>query len=128
MRVHARVGVAGGTASGKTTVAERLMASVPERSVALVRQDMYYSDMTHLPIEERVKVNYDHPDAFDWGLLLKHVDALCARRAIDMPTYDFSAYNRGADTAVVGPAIITSGLSRTNSSANWGRRVISPSA
>ena len=70
------VGVAGGTGSGKTTVAERLADLVGPESLSLVKLDAYYRDRASLPFAERVTIDYDHPDAFDWPLLLEHVRAL----------------------------------------------------
>ena len=77
------IGVAGGSGSGKTTVAERLAGLIGEPSLALLRLDAYYGDSGHLPFEERAAINYDHPDAFDWKLLLEHVDTLAAGEAVD---------------------------------------------
>jgi uridine kinase len=70
------VGIAGGTGSGKSTVARAILESIPERNVAIIEQDCYYKDQSHLPREERVNVNYDHPLAFDTGLLIEHVKRL----------------------------------------------------
>ena len=98
------IGVAGGSGSGKTTVAERLAGLIGEPSLALLRQDAYYADSGHLPLEERAAINYDHPDAFDWDLLIEHVDALGAGRAVDVPVYDFSTYDRLPERLGVAPA------------------------
>ena len=97
------IGVAGGSGSGKTTVAERLAGLIGEPSLALLRLDAYYCDSGHLPLEERAAINYDHPDAFDWKLLLEHVDALAAGEAVDVPVYDFATYERLPERAAVAP-------------------------
>ena len=99
------LGVAGGTGSGKTTVAERL-AEVVGRPLALVRQDSYYADHNELPLEQRMAINYDHPDAFDWALLLQHVEALAAGAAVDAPVYDFTNHCRSDEVVEVAPARI----------------------
>jgi uridine kinase len=98
------VGVAGGSGSGKTTVAERLAGLIGEPDLALVRLDAYYRDRNDLPFEERATINYDHPDAFDWPLLLDHVDALQQGRQVQVPVYDFATYERLPDRVVVAPA------------------------
>ncbi|MFL6206940.1 MAG: uridine kinase [Acidimicrobiales bacterium] len=98
------IGVAGGSGSGKTTVAERLAGLIGEPSLALLRLDAYYCDNGHLPLEARAAINYDHPDAFDWALLVEHVDALAAGEAVDVPVYDFATYERLPDRTRVAPA------------------------
>lgn len=100
------LGVAGGSGSGKTTVAERLMQVLSPRSFALVRQDAYYRTRDDLPLEERARINYDHPDAFDWPLLVEHVRALCEGRAIDAPQYDFTVHSRAAEARRVAPSAV----------------------
>lgn len=98
------VGVAGGSGSGKTTVAEKLAGLIGEPELALVRLDAYYCDCNHLPVEERAAINYDHPDAFDWPLLLEHVEALQKGLAVEVPVYDFATYERLPERVVVAPA------------------------
>jgi uridine kinase len=100
------IGVAGGTGSGKTTVAERLAALASTDRIALLKLDMYYRDRNHLPFEERAAINYDHPEAFDWPLLMRHVDALVAGTPVDAPVYDFTEYIRTDDVLSVLPARI----------------------
>ena len=100
------IGVAGGTGSGKTTVAERLADVVAGTDLALLRLDSYYADSPHLPMGERAAINYDHPDAFDWDLLLAHVRALRDGRAVDVPDYDFTNYRRTNDTTLVRPSAV----------------------
>jgi uridine kinase len=99
------LGVAGGSGSGKTTVAERL-ADLIGASLALVRLDSYYRNRNHLPAHERAAVNYDHPDAFDWPLLLDHVRALVDGLAVEVPVYDFASHTRSAEVVRVAPARI----------------------
>ncbi len=98
------IGVAGGSGSGKTTVAERLAGLIGERSLALLRLDAYYCDNGHLPLEARAAINYDHPDAFDWKLLIDHVDALAAGDPVDVPVYDFATYERSPERTRIEPA------------------------
>jgi len=98
------IGIAGGTGSGKTTVAEAIDRELPGNHIALLSQDMYYLDQGRLPFEERVRINYDHPDAFDWPLLLSHLDALRSGNAIERPVYDFATHARRSDTVTVRPA------------------------
>jgi uridine kinase len=98
------VGVAGGSGSGKTTVAERLAELIGEPDLALVRLDAYYCDRNDCSFEERAAANYDHPDAFDWALLLDHVRALEAGHPVEVPVYDFSAYERRPERVTVAPA------------------------
>ncbi len=98
------LGVAGGSGSGKTTVAERLTGLIGEPDLALVRLDAYYRDRNHLPFDERAAVNYDHPDAFDWPLLLDHVDALLDGLEVQVPVYDFATYERLPERVTIAPA------------------------
>jgi uridine kinase len=99
------LGVAGGTGSGKTTVAERLAEDMGA-PLALVRLDSYYVDRPELDLEERAAINYDHPDAFDWPLLLHDVQALCKGEVVDTPVYDFTSYARLAATVPIVPSSI----------------------
>jgi len=98
------VGIAGGTASGKTTVAERILQALANHPVAFIDQDAYYKDMEDLTPEERREVNFDHPDAFDTELMVRHLTELKAGRAIQKPIYDFVAYTRRPETKLVEPA------------------------
>jgi uridine kinase len=100
------LGVAGGSGSGKTTVAERLAGLIGGNELALLRLDAYYCDRNHLPFEERAADNYDHPDAFDWPLLLDHVRALLQGLEVQVPVYDFATYQRLPDRLTVAPARI----------------------
>ena len=106
------IGVAGGSGSGKSTVTREVLASIGPELVTVVIQDDYYCDQTHMSPEDRRKTNYDHPDAFDWPLMVQHVQALRRGESIEMPTYDFSADNRASKTMTVKPApvIVIEGL------------------
>lgn len=106
------IGVAGGSGSGKSTVTREVLASIGPQMAAVVMQDDYYLDQTHLSPEDRRKTNYDHPDAFDWPLMMQHVDALRRGEAIEMPEYDFANHNRSSKTITVRPApvIVIEGL------------------
>lgn len=106
------VGITGGTGSGKSTVTHEILKSLPEESISTVEQDAYYKDQSGMTFEERVKTNYDHPDAFDTPLLVKHLKMLLNGQAIDMPMYDFSMHNRLSTTKRVEPRdiIIVEGI------------------
>jgi uridine kinase len=106
------LGVAGGSGSGKTTVAERLAGLIGGTELALVRLDAYYRDRNHLPFEERAAINYDHPDAFDWPLLLDHVQALQDGLEVQVPVYDFATYLRLPQRVSLEPArvIVVEGI------------------
>lgn len=92
------IGIAGGTGSGKSTVAKEVYGCLPENSIVVIEQDSYYKDQSHLSYEERIKTNYDHPDAFDTELLLEHLNMLLDGKAIDKPIYDFENHNRKKET------------------------------
>jgi uridine kinase len=98
------VGVAGGSGSGKTTVARALAASFRPEQVQIVLMDSYYKDREGVPLEERKRINYDHPDAFDEGLLVEHVAALKAGRTIEQPVYDFTRHERRKERLPVQPS------------------------
>jgi uridine kinase len=100
------LGVAGGTCSGKTTVAERLAELVGDEDLALIKLDSYYWPLDGVPLEERTMANWDHPDAFDWPLLIEHVRSLCAGEAVPVPVYDYVNYARSGAERIVGPARI----------------------
>lgn len=97
------VGVAGGTASGKTTISDAILTRVGRDRVAFIQHDAYYRNQSHLPFEERVKVNYDHPDSLETELLIEHLDALCRWQAVEMPVYDFARHTRADRTRRVEP-------------------------
>lgn len=106
------VGVAGGTGSGKSTLVRRIMESLAGRSISVVRQDNYYKDRTGIPLAERAKINYDHPDALDNELLVDHLRALQQGQAVEVPVYDFTIHNRKKETVSVQPTdvVIVEGI------------------
>ncbi len=106
------IGIAGGTGSGKTTVANRILSALAPGRVAYLPQDAYYRDQGHLPLEERRKVNYDHPLAFDTELFLTHVRELVAGRPVPAPVYSFATYTRTGKTTLLEPrdVIIVEGI------------------
>lgn len=96
-------GVAGGTASGKTTVANSILHSVGASQVAYLPHDAYYRDMPHLPFEERARLNYDHPDSLETDLLVEHVYSLISGKPVEVPVYDFTEHRRTSQTTFVNP-------------------------
>lgn len=100
------VGIAGGSGSGKTTVVRAITEGVAPSTVATLHHDAYYRSFAHLPEAERAEVNFDHPDALETSLMVDHVDALCAGRAVDMPMYDFKTHTRTDASVRVEPARI----------------------
>lgn len=97
------IGIAGGTGSGKTTVVRSILDSLPKEEVAVIPQDCYYNDNKHIPLEERLKMNYDEPAAIEWPLLCEHLQCLKDGKAIEMPTYDFITCSRLDKTVLVEP-------------------------
>ena len=106
------IGIAGGTGSGKTTVVRKIVEALPGDKIALIPQDSYYNDTTHLTMEERRRINFDHPDAFDWELLTRQIEELRKGRAIEQPTYSYIESNRQKETVHVEPCevIILEGI------------------
>lgn len=107
------IGIAGGTASGKTTVAKKVFEqSQALGSVVVIKLDDYYNENSHLTFEERKKINYDHPSAYDSQLLIKHLKTLKQGKSIDKPTYDFINHNRATLVEKINPAdvIIVEGI------------------
>ena len=98
------IGIAGGTGSGKTTLANKLIDNFGTNEVSVLRHDNYYRRHDDMCYEERSKLNYDHPDAFDTELLCEHIGALKKGNAIEMPVYDYSIHNRSERTILVEPA------------------------
>ena len=97
------IGVAGGTGSGKTTVSESILDRVGRDRIAYLQQDSYYCDLSHLPLAERVQVNFDHPDSLETDLLIRHLTALRDGLAVDVPVYDYTLYTRTGQTRRVEP-------------------------
>lgn len=98
------IGIAGGTGSGKTTVLEAIVSTLGSKDVVVIAHDSYYKDRSHLPMEERVKINYDHPEALDTALLIQHVRQLQAGMPAEVPIYDFSTHTRRKEFRLVHPA------------------------
>lgn len=88
------IGITGGTGCGKTTVVDQIIGELPAEEVAVISQDSYYNDLSHLSMEERIKVNFDHPNSIDFDLLAKHLHALKNGQTIQQPVYSFVAHNR----------------------------------
>ena len=106
------IGIAGGTGSGKTTVVKKIVQALPPHYVAVVPLDSYYNDTSDLTDEERRHINFDHPDAFDWKLLVKQIHQLRNGEAIEQPTYSYILSNRLPETVHVEPkpVIIIEGI------------------
>ena len=97
------IGIAGGTGSGKTTVVNKIISSLPAGDVAVLRQDSYYRDSSHIPPEERQKINFDEPAAIEWPLLVKQLNELREGKSIEMPTYSYLTCTRQKETVHVEP-------------------------
>lgn len=106
------IGICGGTGSGKTTVANRILESVGTEDVIFLAQDSYYRDLAEMPLDFRQMVNFDHPDAFDNDLLVEHVQALKAGRTVELPVYNFKTHARSPQTLITRPKpiIIVEGI------------------
>lgn len=106
------IGIAGGTGSGKTTVVNKIIASLPAGEVAVMPQDSYYKDSSHIPPEERSKINFDEPAAIEWTLLVEQLKALKEGKTIQMPTYSYLTCTRQEETVTVKPAdvVIVEGI------------------
>ncbi len=106
------IGIAGGTGSGKTTVVRKIVESLPENSVAIIPQDSYYNSQSDLPLEVRKRTNFDHPDAFEWPLLVHQISELRQGHAIEQPTYSYITCTRLPETVHVEPkdVIIIEGI------------------
>ena len=106
------IGIEGGTASGKTTVVKEIVNSLPNGEVVVIPQDSYYKDSSHVPAEERQYINFDHPDAFDWDLLVEQITMLRQGKAIDQPTYSYITSTRQPETVHIEPSkvIIIEGI------------------
>jgi uridine kinase len=97
------IGICGGTGSGKTTVANRILESVSASEVAFIQQDSYYRNLKDLPLDYRNAVNFDHPDALDNDLLVHHIRKLKAGGPVELPIYDFKTHTRLNDTVLIEP-------------------------
>jgi uridine kinase len=98
------VGIAGGTGSGKTTVVNKLMDVFPNREVIVIPQDAYYKDSGKIPLEERQKINFDHPDSLEFSLLIDHLNQLKKGKSIEMPVYSYLTCLRSKETIAINPA------------------------
>ena len=106
------IGIAGGTGSGKSTVVRKIVESLGENEVVVLPQDSYYKDSSHVPVEERQNINFDHPDAFEWNLLAQHVADLRNGKCIEQPIYSYLTCTRQAETIHIEPreVIIIEGI------------------
>jgi uridine kinase len=106
------IGVAGGSGSGKTTVVREIIRSLGPDQVAVIHHDSYYRDLAHLPLQERLGINYDHPDSLETELLVQHLVDLRGGKAVQVPVYDFTAHARSTELQPTDPrkVIIVDGL------------------
>ena len=106
------IGIAGGTGSGKTTVVRKIIESLPAGEVVLLPQDSYYKDSSHVPVEERQNINFDHPDAFETDLMVEQLKDLKAGKAIRCPVYSYADHQRTNETELIRPSkvVIVEGI------------------
>lgn len=97
------LGVGGGSGSGKTTVVSKILDGIGEDNILLIQHDSYYRDLSHLPLEERMKQNFDHPSSLETELMIRHVEALKSGYQVEIPVYDFAAHTRADTTIKVSP-------------------------
>ncbi len=97
------IGIAGGTGSGKTTVVHQIMNELPQTEVGIISQDSYYKENKGLSFEERALINFDHPRAIDFDLLVSHLKELKEGRTVEQPVYSFVTHNRTDDTVITHP-------------------------
>ncbi len=97
------IGVGGGSGSGKTTVVSKIVEGIGRDQIVLIEHDSYYRDLSHLPLSERVKQNFDHPSSLETELLIRHLDALKSGYQIDIPVYDFVEHTRSQESISVAP-------------------------
>lgn len=97
------IGIAGGTGSGKTTLADKLVDSFGSQEVTVIRQDNYYKRHDDMDYEQRTRLNYDHPDAFDSDLFYEHIIALKQGKPVEIPVYDYTIHNRSEETILINP-------------------------
>jgi len=111
------IGIAGGTGSGKTTVVDQIMNELPSDEVCVISQDSYYKATDNLTYEERTKINFDHPRAIDFDLLIQHISELKAGKVIEQPIYSFVTHNRTKDTIKTHPrkVVVVEGILIFNS-------------
>lgn len=106
------IGIAGGTGSGKTTVVRKIVERLPAGEVVLLPQDSYYKDSSHLPLEERLEINFDHPDSIEFELLTKHLKELRKGHSVEQPIYSYLTCTRADETITVNPrdVVIVEGI------------------
>ena len=106
------IGIAGGTGSGKTTVVRKILERLPEGEVVILPQDSYYRDSGHLPLEERLEINFDHPDSIEFELLVRHLKDLKKGKTIEQPIYSYLTCTRSVETIPINPChvIIIEGI------------------
>lgn len=106
------IGIAGGTGSGKTTVVNKIVSSFPAGEVEVIPQDSYYKDSSHIPPEDRSKINFDEPGAIEWPLLVEHLRMLKNGKSVEMPTYSYLTCTRQSETVHVEPCdvVIVEGI------------------
>lgn len=106
------IGIAGGTGSGKTTVVKKIIERLPKGEVAVIPQDSYYKDNDHIPLEERQKINFDHPDAIEFDLLIDHLKQLKENSTVEQPIYSYLTCTRSDETITVLPrdVVIVEGI------------------
>lgn len=106
------IGVAGGSGSGKTSVTRSISQRFTDKTILVIEQDYYYKDQSHLPYEERLNTNYDHPLAFDNDLLVEHVTSLVNQQSVNKPVYDYTKHTRSDEVVLVEPkeVIILEGI------------------
>ena len=106
------IGIAGGTGSGKTTVVKKLINLLPENQVVILPQDSYYRDSSDKPLEERLEMNFDHPDSIEWELLAKHLKELKSGNSIEQPIYSYLTCTRAKETIPINPCkvVIVEGI------------------
>ncbi|WP_298881749.1 uridine kinase [uncultured Polaribacter sp.] len=112
------IGIAGGTGSGKTTVVNKIIKHLPTDEVCVISQDSYYNATKNLSYEERTKINFDHPRAIDFDLIVKHIKELKSGKTIEQPIYSFVTHNRTSDTLITHPrkVVIVEGILIFNNS------------
>ncbi|MDP4239844.1 MAG: uridine kinase [Bacteroidota bacterium] len=100
------IGIAGGTGSGKTTVVRKILERLPQGEVVILPQDSYYRDSSHLPLEERLEINFDHPDSIEFELLVKHLKELKKGKTIEQPIYSYLTCTRADETIPIKPCLV----------------------
>ncbi len=100
------IGLAGGSGSGKTLVAQTLFKRIDSKKIAIIEQDSYYKDLAEIPMTERKKHNFDHPEAFDWALMKQHMGDLLEGKPVDIPIYDYTTHTRSGKTITVDKPLI----------------------